>query len=510
MSILKTIRSHGGPVYIGVQTLLVLAMAATALAWHRVPPDSSAQGWLLLLCVSLIATGSVLLDYLKRRVTGRLRHADHVEAEHRRRSETDILTGALMRGRFLAELNAAVGTLSKPRQVLLLMVDLDHFKQLNDSFGHHCGDAVLSHLVMCIGRCFPDCIVGRLGGDEFAILMHGNDLGRCRRRAAKLIAMLAEGRLQEGHTIPLSASIGIAMAPEHASNAKQLMQLADLALYESKSAGRGRATVFDAEMLSEKRQRRFMERELRAAIYLNELELHYQPVTNADRSVFAVEGLVRWRHPVRGMISPADFIPVAERSSLIDILGEWVFQRACRDAEKFPDCRISINVSGEQLKRDGLVQMLRRVLHETGNSASRFILEITETVATAATPEIISRITRLRAMGFHIALDDFGTGHCGFNYIKTLPIDAIKIDRSYIRDLAGDGIAQVFVSALTQIARIQGLTIIAEGIETESEFELARAAGCNRFQGFLLGRPAATSLAVAVPHSAPAALARSA
>jgi EAL domain-containing protein (putative c-di-GMP-specific phosphodiesterase class I) len=267
------------------------------------------------------------------------------------------------------------------------------------------------------------------------------------------------------------------------------MLLADLALYESKAAGRGRVTVFDEEMLSEKRYRRLVERELRAAVYLGELELHYQPIVNADSSPYALEGLIRWRHSVRGLIAPAEFIPIAERSTLIDMLGEWVFRRACADIGHFQGRRISVNVSGEQLKRDEIVTMCDRVLRETGRSAAQFVIEITETVATAATPEILRRLEALRGLGFHIALDDFGTGHCGFNYLKTLPIDSIKIDRSYIRSLAHDQVAQIFVSALAQIARIQNVGIVAEGVETAEEFALAKAAGCNRFQGYFFGRP---------------------
>ncbi|WP_295810741.1 bifunctional diguanylate cyclase/phosphodiesterase [uncultured Nitratireductor sp.] len=489
MSILSSVRRNGGRVYIGVQTLLISATAFVAAAYVLAPRESGATSWLLFACLAFSTAGMILLEYLKRTVSGQLKDAVRIEAERTRLTENDLLTGALTRGRFLDELNASIGTLSKPRRIMLLLVDLDHFKQLNDGFGHQFGDEALAHLVACAKHCFPDCTIGRLGGDEFAILMYGNDLARCRSRAEKLLAMLHTGRVREGHTVPLGASIGIAVAPQHASSHKELPLLADLALYESKGAGRGRVTVFDPDMLSEKRQRRFLERELRAAIYLNELELHYQPLTDAERNCTAVEGLVRWRHPVRGMVSSAEFIPVAERSNLIDMVGEWVFRRACLDLDRFACGRISINVSGEQLKRDGLVHMLDRVLRETGSEANHFVLEITETVATAATPEIIARIERLRAMGFRIALDDFGTGHCGFNYIKTLPIDAIKIDRSYIRNLGNDSIAQVFVSALTQIARIQGLTIVAEGIETEEELDLARAAGCNRFQGYLLGHP---------------------
>ena len=206
--------------------------------------------------------------------------------------------------------------------------------------------------------------------------------------------------------------------------------------------------------------------------------------------MYAVEGPGRWRHSVRGLIAPGEFVPGAEETSLIDTLGAWVFRRACLDSHAFPDCRISINVSGQQLKREEFIVMLKRVLLETGCSADRFILEITETTATAATPEVLRRLQTARAMGFRVALDDFGTGFCGFNYLKTLPIDAIKIDRSYVQSLAQDEVARIFVSALTQIASIQDLVIVAEGVETETDFALARAAGCNRFQGYHIARPA--------------------
>ena len=175
---------------------------------------------------------------------------------------------------------------------------------------------------------------------------------------------------------------------------------------------------------------------------------------------------------------------------LIDTLGEWLLRRACADLPAFPGCRISINVSGEQLKRDEFVSMLTRVLDETGSSADRFVLEITETVVTTATPDVLRRLATARSMGFRIALDDFGTGFCGFNYLKTLPVDAIKVDKSYIQSLSEDEVARVLVSALAQIAHIRDLSIVAEGVETELDFTLARTAGCNRFQGYHFARPA--------------------
>lgn len=489
MSIFTTIRNAHTRGYFVLQLLFVAS--AVTLGWliatHREPVAlAGALGFCLVANLAAI----VVLAYIQRTMSQRLRRASIDELETARIMRTDTLTGAMMRGAFLEELQRALGRPLAPRQATLLLVDLDHFKQLNDSFGHPFGDAALAHLVRTMERLFPDGMIGRLGGDEFALLIRDCDIDGTARRAQRLIEELRKGSRHEGQPVALSISIGAALAPLHAGQPGDLMRLADVALYESKANGRGRLTVFDTGLLSEKRHRRFIERELRAAIYLNELELHYQPVINADGSPYAVEGLVRWRHPVRGLIPPSDFIPIAEETSLIDTLGAWVFRRACLDVAAFPGCRISINVSGEQLKRDEFVAMLARVLEETGCRADSFVLEITETAATTATPEILHRLEAARAMGFRVALDDFGTGFCGFNYLKTLPIDAIKIDRSYIQSLAHDEVARVFVSALAQIAHIQKLVIVAEGIETEDDLALARAAGCNRFQGYHIARPA--------------------
>ncbi len=489
MSIFTNIRNHSKRGYYVLQALF--AASALTLAWSLAAfGDAGMLTSALAFCLAVNLTAIVVLYYLQRTIGERLRRASMDEIETARVMNTDALTGAMMRGAFLDELQRALGRPLAPRQATLVLVDLDHFKQLNDSFGHPFGDAALAHLVRLIGRLFPDVMIGRLGGDEFALLIRDCDIAATEARCRLLMEALRAGMVHDGHTVSLSVSMGAALAPAHAGQPANLMLLADLALYESKANGRGRMTVFDTDLLAEKRHRRFIERELRAAIYLNELELHYQPVVNADGSTYAVEGLVRWRHPVRGLIPPGEFIPVAEATSLIDTLGAWVFRRACLDSAAFPGCRISINVSGEQLKRDEFVAMLGRVLEETGCEAGRFVLEITETAATAATPEILRRLEAARAMGFRVALDDFGTGFCGFNYLKTLPIDAIKIDRSYIKSLSHDEVARVFVSALAQIAHIQHLVIVAEGIETEGDLALARAAGCNRFQGYHIARPA--------------------
>ena len=488
MSIFTSIQNHNER---GYQALhLLFAASAIALIWSiSVSRQDGALTSTLLFCLCVNLVAILVLVYLQRTMSSRLQRASIDEQEMLRLMRTDALTGALTRRAFLNELQQALGRPLAPKQATLVLVDLDHFKHLNDSFGHPFGDSVLMHVVRTILGLYPDATVGRLGGDEFAILLHNCDIQSTSARAQLLEDRLREGIRADNGIVSLSASIGAALAPLHATRSKELMLLADLALYESKANGRGRLTIFDTGLLSHKRHRRFIERELRAAIYLNELELHYQPVIGSDDDVYAVEGLIRWRHPVRGLIPPSEFVPIAEESTLIDTLGAWVFKQACLDVGSFPNARISINISAEQLKRDELVWMLARVLRETGQSAERFVLEITETAATTATPEILERIRSARAMGFRVALDDFGTGFCGFNYLKTLPIDAIKIDRSYIQSLAQDEVARVFVSALTQIAAIQNLVIVAEGIETDNDLVLAKAAGCTRFQGFHIARP---------------------
>jgi diguanylate cyclase (GGDEF)-like protein len=488
MSIFTNISNHSKRGYYVLQALF--AASALTLAWSVASfGDTGVLTSALIFCVAVNLLAIVVLFYLQRTISERLRRASQDELETTRVMNADALTGAMMRRPFLEELQRALGAPLAPRRATLVLVDFDHFKHLNDSFGHPFGDAALAFLVRTMMRLFPEAMIGRMGGDEFALLIRDCDIEATEARARMLIEDLRAGIFHDGHTVSLSVSMGAALAPAHAGQSANLMLLADLALYESKANGRGRLTVFDTELLREKRHRRFIERELRAAIYLNELELHYQPVLNADGSPYAVEGLVRWRHPVRGLIPPGEFIPVAEATSLIDTLGAWVFRRACLDAAAFPDCRISINISGEQLRRDEFVAMLGRVLQETGCDAGKFILEITETAATTATPEILRRLEAARTMGFRVALDDFGTGFCGFNYLTTLPIDAIKIDRTYIRSLSHDEVARVFVSALAQIARIQNLVIVAEGVETETDLALARAAGCERFQGYHFSRP---------------------
>lgn len=486
MGLIAAIQRQSRRSYHVAQGLLVGSVAATSFTvWT--PAAGTPVDWWAASSTAAITGAMFTLHHARR---GLRRKLDRLKTEEQMRQhllQTDAITGVMTRRHFLDQLQQALKR--NGEQTALMLTDIDHFKQLNDTFGHASGDAALAHAAACLVRHFPDGKVGRLGGDELAVLLTDCDLNICEERARGLVAMMSHPFRQGGVDIPLSVSVGLALSQDRRHDVTSLFQNADLALYAAKAAGRGRAVSFDDVMLSELRQIRYLERELRAAIRLGHLELHYQPLVDACRNYRAFEGLVRWRHPVRGLIPPGEFIPVAEKSTLIDHLGEWVFRRACADFDRLGGCRISINVSGEQLKRDSFVAMTEKVLAECERAAESFVLEITETVATDATPDVLARLHRLRAMGFRIALDDFGTGYCGFNYLKTLPVDAIKIDRSYISDLGHDRVAQVLVSALTEVGRLRDISVVAEGVETEEDFRLSRAAGCDRFQGYHISRP---------------------
>jgi diguanylate cyclase (GGDEF)-like protein len=451
MGLIATIQRQSRRSYLVSQCSLVGALTATS----AIALSADATGSIVATSAAAMAAvgfSMFTLHHARRGVYRKLEHAHIADGERRRMMESDVMTGALARRHFMECLDQAVRRTDVP--VTLMLIDIDHFKQLNDTLGHPAGDAALVHLSNCLRYQFKTGQVGRLGGDEFAVLFTGTSETEIARQTAALLRLVAKPFRHAGHDIALSVSIGTATSIDRAHDASGLFQNADLALYASKSAGRGRATTFEESMLQDRRRIRYLQRELRAAIYLDHLELHYQPVVDAQTQVKGFEALVRWRHPVRGLIPPVEFIPVAESSTLIDLLGEWVFTRACQDFVRLGHLNVSINVSGEQLKRDNLVTMAEQVLQQTGCSPDRIVFEITETAATEASQDVLRRLNKLREMGIRLALDDFGTGHCGFNYLKTLPIDVIKIDRSYISNLGKDRLAQVLVSALTEVGRI--------------------------------------------------------
>lgn len=478
---------------IAVAILVTIVVVARLLAFLKLLTPSVAA----VLPAGALLTGIILVglifyghQWLSRRLILIAREA----AETAARLNRDALTGLYNRAYFLAALEQNVfGGAS--RSVGYLHLDMDNLKSLNDNSGHHAGDAALVHLARIIQNVVPGAIVGRLGGDEFGILIPGHDSkADLTSLGEDLLSQLEAPVSIAGRLVRLSASIGIALAPQDTTDAADLLYKADLALYKAKRAGRRMVVAFVPDMLGDERQRRFIERELRAALLLNELEVHYQPIFDSDMTIRYYEALVRWRHRVRGMISPADFVPIAEESDLIEKLGTWVLRRVCADQTAIGGHPVAINVSPAQLRDPGFASRLVATLAEAGVDPHQIIVEITETVPLKAGKVELANLADLRITGVRIAIDDFGAGHASLQYLRSVAFDIIKIDRSYVSNLEANSLDYTIVAAVCDIARHLHVDVVGEGIETEGQLSLLRAAGCTRFQGFLLGRP--TRLAV--------------
>lgn len=409
--------------------------------------------------------------------------------EARARANRDALTGVFNRAYFLEALANEVFH-GADRPVGYLQLDMDNLKALNDTAGHGAGDAALIQLTQVIAQVVPGGIVGRLGGDEFGVIIAGHDnKAALRRLGEELLRQLDRPVAIGGRPTRLSASIGVAMSPQDGVRPADLISNADLALYKAKKAGRHAVVSFEPDMLGDERQRRFVERDLRAALLLDELELHYQPVFDAGMAIRSHEALVRWRHPVRGVVSPVEFIPIAEESDLIDKLGDWVLRRICADLWLLGGTPVAINVSPMQLRHGDFAQRFSAILAEAGADPRRIIVEITETVPLQARDTEKTNLATLRALGVRIAIDDFGAGHASLQYLRGFAFDIIKIDRSYVSNLVASRVDGMIVTAICNIARSLPAEVIAEGIETEEQLRLLRMAGCTGFQGYLLGRP---------------------
>jgi diguanylate cyclase (GGDEF)-like protein len=410
--------------------------------------------------------------------------------EARAVANRDALTGVFNRAHFIDVLSSQVYH-GADRSVGYLQIDMDNLKVLNDTAGHGAGDAALVHLSRVIERVAPGSTIGRLGGDEFGVVISGHDnKAALRRLGEELLRQLDRPVTIAGRPTRLSASIGVAVSPQDAVDPVDLISKADLALYKGKKAGRHAVVCFDPDMLGDERQRRFIERDLRAAVLMDELEVHYQPIFDANRSVRSYEALLRWRHPVRGVIPPGQFIPIAEESDLVDKLGEWVLRRVCKDLWVLGGSPVAVNVSPMQLRRVDFAERFAAVLRDTGTDPRRIVVEITETVPLQAGQRELANISALRALGVRIAIDDFGAGHASLQYLRGFAFDIIKIDRSYVANLGSNRVDGMIVSAICNIARSLPAEVIAEGIETSDQLALLVSAGCTGFQGYLLGRPA--------------------
>jgi diguanylate cyclase (GGDEF)-like protein len=418
------------------------------------------------------------------------------EAHVARLASQDPLTGLPNRRVFrttLDQMSRSPNGVEAGYDFAVMFLDLDRFKVVNDTLGHRIGDMLLQEVAKRLeGQLRREDLLARLGGDEFAIVVRRVDSREeLEALAERLVSSVLEPYDISGYRIRTSVSIGIAVGPEDGENADDLLMAADLALYAVKGTNRGTYQFYDVSMNKDINERRQIEVDLREAIERNELELYYQPVINVRRhAVSGFEALARWRHPVKGMVPPAVFIPVAEDSGLIVQLGEWALMEACRNAAKWPnDMKIAVNLSPVQFTAPNLFEVIEQTLAETGLAPHRLELEITERIFMENTENTLATLRRIKALGVRIALDDFGTGYSSLSYLRSFPFDKIKVDRAFVSDLSERNEHIVIVQAVVSIARALGMTTTAEGVETEAQHEFLAALGCDEVQGYLFSAP---------------------
>ena len=430
------------------------------------------------------------------------------EAEMHRLAHHDALTGLANRHQFNAALDrrfAARG--DADATFALLMLDLDRFKLVNDMLGHGMGDALLQRVAGRLRRAVrAEDLVARLGGDEFAILKAGGtDLSAIHAVAERVIDILARPFLIDGHVLDIGTSVGIALAPSDGARADLLVRNADLALYGAKEEGRGRYRMFEANMNARIQARRSLELDLRRALVRQEFELYYQPQVDARTGGYdGAEALIRWHHPERGVVSPADFIPLAEDTGLIGALGEWVLRAACTEALSWPaHLTVAVNLSPVQFRDARLAITIRNILAETRFPPARLELEITEGSLLQDEQRTLAILRELRALGIRISMDDFGTGYSSLSYLRSFPFDKIKIDQSFVRRTPDDKDSAAIVRAIAMLGTSLGMKTTAEGVETDAQSSFIAGEGCDQLQGYLISRPVPAKQVQALFATAP-------
>ncbi|GLO32335.1 diguanylate cyclase [Pseudomonas putida] len=419
--------------------------------------------------------------------------AAHAQIHHM--AHHDALTGLPNRTLFNERLRQALVRDSEHAKLTAaLCLDLDNFKNINDSLGHAFGDKLLRALGKRLRRELREHdTLARLGGDEFAVVLTGLE-GReaaC-NTAQRLINAICPPFQIEGHQFTVGVSIGIAIAPEDSDQAEQLLGYADMALYEAKRNGRNRYECFSVELDVAARQRRLVETDLRTALHLGQLQLHYQPVVDQQTSsVTGYEALLRWEHPTRGMVMPMDFIPIAEETGLIHELGNRALNLACQEAASWDsEQTVSVNLSAVQFKNANLVHTVALALADSGLPPQRLELEVTESVLLGNSEENVRTLRALKDLGVSISLDDFGTGYSSLGYLRSFPFDRIKIDKSFVHDMCDSREAMSIIRAITDLSNSLMIKTTAEGVESEEQMRRLVAEGCSHFQGYLYGRPA--------------------
>lgn len=478
-------------------TLRIVDSADRTLGWlswqpHVIGPVLLARtapliaGYVAFYCIVLAISFLAIRQSLR---VARELAASEARAQHN--ALHDPLLGLPNRTHVMQRLTAMLATRAPDEQVVLAYFDLDRFKAINESVGHHVGDDVLVHVVERLRSAMrPGDVLGRLASDEFALVRRVRD-GHAAADALgeELMMLFAEPISVFGQSVPITASCGISWAPEQAPDAKTVLRNADIALFQAKSRGRARYRRFTEEMDATIRWRRDIEGELRNAIACDHLAMVYQPIVNvADGSIASFEALVRWHHPERGEISPGTFVPVAEQAGLMPDLGAWVLRRVFADAQDFGAAEISINLSPLQLVARDFMPGLKAMVAQHGVDPCRFSFEITEGVLLDRSDRVMQLLTELNDMGFRIALDDFGTGYSSLAYLRTFQFDRIKIDRSFVQGIENDIDAQSILRAIVALGRTLRMKVVAEGVETLLQQQLVHAAGCQYIQGYLYWR----------------------
>ena len=420
------------------------------------------------------------------------------QAEVRYLAHHDALTGLPNRVLLYDRLQQALANAGRrDESFAVLCLDLDQFKEINDSEGHAAGDLLIE---LCAERLLAATrdtdTVARLGGDEFTLVVVGNeDVPGIQALCERLLTTIAQPLDLDGRSVVVTTSIGVALAPAHGADPGRLLQSADIALFRAKAGGRNTFRFFEARMDAEIRQRRKLEANLGTAVSAGELELHYQPQISVDRKqLVGVEALVRWRHPERGLMAPGEFIPLAEATGHIARLGEWVLSTACAQATHWPHISMSVNLSPLQFKGVALIRSVEEALEQSKLGAEQLELEITEGALLKDTDASMTALAGLKELGVRIAMDDFGTGYSSLSYLHRFPFDKIKIDRSFIRELHSRGDAAAIVKAVIDLGRNLHMRTCAEGVERMDQLAFLEQAGCNEVQGFLFSKPVPAAL----------------
>lgn len=420
----------------------------------------------------------------------------------------DALTGLPNRALFDERVASALEQARLTGQwVALAFLDLDNFKLINDTLGHHAGDELLrvvaSRMLACVRK--SDMIV-RVGGDEFIILLNSlpPEAGVMLSRLEAIRAAIGAPVVLAGRSLQVSCSMGVVCYPEHGETATELLANADSAMYRAKEVGRNNLQVFDAQMAAKAHESLRRHEELRDAVTRAEFVLHYQPQMNLKTGrIFAAESLLRWQHPERGLISPGDFIPLAEETGLIVPIGEWVLNEACRQNKAWQDAGlppivVSVNVSARQFKERNWVSKVAEALEDSGLDACYLELELTESLIMQDVVSAVATMHELEALGVHLAIDDFGTGYSSLSALKRFPVRRLKIDRSFVQDIPGDADDRAITGAIISLAQKLQMQVIAEGVETQEQVDFLAASGCDDIQGYFFSRPVAAAAFVSL------------